>query len=212
MLHPRTVPQVKTGRQGRCPKTQRVRALGRGGRFMRETGAVKIRDRYAVKYVPGPRSGAKPVAWSQVVAVCLPSGRHAGRPRRPGGRRRTSGLLRGGGPSGSSWGVGFPARGMRTPAAGLPPGALPPDPRSLSLERTPADQRKKKGQAVTAAGPSAVRPAVGRSGRTPAEPYPPNGQEELTIKEPWRPPLEHPWRKFRIKRQAKQEDILTLAK
>ena len=49
-----------------------------------------------------PKVGAKPVAWSQVVAVCLPHGRHAGRPRRPGGRRRIPSLLRGEGPSGLS--------------------------------------------------------------------------------------------------------------
>jgi len=75
-------------------------------------------------------------------------------------------------------------------------GALPPNPRSLSLERTPAERRKKAGQAAATAQPSAVSPASGRSGRTPAEPCPPEGTEEHTRKQPWRPPPEHPWRKL----------------
>jgi hypothetical protein len=70
-------------------------------------------------------------------------------------------------------------------------GALPPNPRSLSLERTPADGRKKEGQAAATAQPSAVSPAVGRSGRTPAEPCLPKGQTIV----PHRPSPEHPWRK-----------------
>jgi transposase len=64
------------------------------------------------------------------------------------------------------------------------PGALPPAPRSLSLERTPAgggkpSRRKKEGPAARAAGPPAVRPARGRSGRTPAEPCLPRGTGKL---------------------------------
>jgi hypothetical protein len=74
-------------------------------------------------------------------------------------------------------------------------GALPPNPRSLSLERTPAEPRKKEGQAVATAQPSAVRPAVGRSGRTPAEPCLPKGQTIISPHQPYRPPAEHPWRK-----------------
>ena len=90
-------------------------------------------------------------------------------------------------------------------------GALPPNPRSLSHERTPAEAQS-EGCAIIAAQPSAVRPAIRRSGRTPAEPCPPEGKKKPTTKEPYRPPLEHPWRKFRIKRTSRQEDILTLAK
>lgn len=88
------------------------------------------------------------------------------------------------------------------------PGALPPDeasksrtsrfgasPRSLSPERTPAEGATKEGCAIAAAQPSAVRPVAGRSGRTPAEPCPPDGEEDVTRKEPWRPPADHPWRK-----------------
>jgi len=91
-------------------------------------------------------------------------------------------------------------------------GALPPDPRSLSHPGTTAEANKPKGCATEAAQPSAVCPAVGRSGRTPAEPYPPNGKKKPTRKKPWRPPAKHPWRKFRIKRRGQQPDILTLPK
>jgi hypothetical protein len=40
-----------------------------------------------------------------------------------------------------------------------------------------------------------VQPAGGRSGRTPAEPYPPDGAAEDTRKGPHRPAEDHPWRK-----------------
>lgn len=91
------------------------------------------------------------------------------------------------------------------------PGALPPNPRSLSHSRTPAEAQR-QGCAIDAAQPSAVRPANGRSGRTPAEPYPPEGEKEHTVRESYRPGPNHPWRKFRIRRIIKHEDILTLAK
>ncbi len=46
-----------------------------------------------------------------------------------------------------------------------------------------------------------VQPAGGRSGRTPAEPYPPPGGAEDTRKGPSRPAADHPWRRgFRGKR------------
>jgi hypothetical protein len=81
-------------------------------------------------------------------------------------------------------------------------GALPPHPRSLPLSGTPADGRKKEGRAASATRPSAVRPAKGRSGRTPAEPYPPHGLAHPIAKVPYRPGPEHPWRKaFKKKRQ-----------
>jgi hypothetical protein len=74
-------------------------------------------------------------------------------------------------------------------------GALPPHPRSLSLSGTPADERKKEGRADPATRPSAVRPASGRSGRTPAEPYPPRGKTTLPEDPTYRPPPDHPWRR-----------------
>jgi hypothetical protein len=77
-------------------------------------------------------------------------------------------------------------------------GALPPNPRSLSRKQTPAETRKKKGQAAETARPSAVRLAVGRSGRTPAEPCPPKGKRSIARKQAYRRPPEHPWNKFRL--------------
>jgi hypothetical protein len=71
-------------------------------------------------------------------------------------------------------------------------GALPPNPRSLSLWRIPADNTK--GCATEATQPSAVHPTVKRSGRTPALPYPPDGKKTVTTKPPYRPPPSHPWR------------------
>jgi transposase len=73
-------------------------------------------------------------------------------------------------------------------------GALPPNPRSLALPGTPAGGQK-KGHAATATRPHAVRPAPGRSGRTPAEPCPPRNTPHPTPKEPYRPGPDHPWRK-----------------
>ena len=91
-------------------------------------------------------------------------------------------------------------------------GALPPNPRSLSLGQTPAE-RKEEGQAVAAAGPSAVRLAVGRSGRTPAEPCLPKGGHTIPVKQPYCRPPEHPWNKFRLPgSRPPKADISTLAK
>jgi hypothetical protein len=74
-------------------------------------------------------------------------------------------------------------------------GALPPDPRSLSLRGIPAEAAKRKGCAVAATQPSAVHSTIGRSGRTPAEPYPSNGKTTLPKKQPYRPPPTHPWKR-----------------
>jgi hypothetical protein len=40
-----------------------------------------------------------------------------------------------------------------------------------------------------------MQPTAGRSGRTPAEPYPPGGAEVDNVKRPYRPAKNHPWRK-----------------
>ena len=74
-------------------------------------------------------------------------------------------------------------------------GALPPHPRSLSLPGTPVAEREKQGHAARATQPSTVRPASGRSGRTPAEPCPPRGKTTLPQDQPYRPPPNHPWRR-----------------
>lgn len=87
-------------------------------------------------------------------------------------------------------------------------GALPPDPRSLTPSRTPAE-RKKEGQAAATAQPSAVRPALGRSGRTPAEPCLPEDTNTVPAKLPYCPGPDHPWNKFRLKGSRPNRTFLT---
>jgi transposase len=53
--------------------------------------------------------------------------------------------------------------------------------------------------------PAGVQPAGGRSGRTPAEPYPPDGGAESNQKGPYRPAANHPWRRTFL--TGKKEDI-----
>jgi hypothetical protein len=74
-------------------------------------------------------------------------------------------------------------------------GALPPCPRSLAHQQTPAVGRWKKGSAAAATEPRAVRLASRRSGRTPAEPCPPEGPQKLPRNGPHRPAPDHPWRR-----------------
>jgi len=74
-------------------------------------------------------------------------------------------------------------------------GAPPPHPWSLPHGQTPARECNKRGSAVGTAEPRAVRPATGRSGRTPAEPYPPGGARSLPARRDRRPAPDHPWRK-----------------
>jgi len=91
-------------------------------------------------------------------------------------------------------------------------GALPPNPRSLSIGQTPAEI-KEEGPAALATRPSAVRLALGRSGRTPAEPCPSKGDKTIPVKLPYRRPPEHPWNTFRLRgSRPPKADISTLAK
>lgn len=80
-------------------------------------------------------------------------------------------------------------------------GALPPAPRGLSPQRTPAETDE--GCAAAATQPSAVRSTARRSGCSPAEPCPPASAEESTAKTPRRPAANHPWRKA-FKRRRRQ--------
>ncbi|NLX05716.1 MAG: ISNCY family transposase [Phycisphaerae bacterium] len=91
-------------------------------------------------------------------------------------------------------------------------GALPPNPRSLSQTRTPAE-RKKKGSAAATAEPSAVRPAKGRSGRTPAEPCLPDGVQSVPQTPGSGPSPDHPWRQSykRMKTKKTNRTILPAA-
>jgi Helix-turn-helix domain len=74
-------------------------------------------------------------------------------------------------------------------------GSAPQTPRSLPPSRPTPGGEKKAGASSEEATSPGVQPAGGRSGRTPAEPYPPDGGEEDTKKGPRRPAADHPWRK-----------------
>jgi Helix-turn-helix domain len=83
----------------------------------------------------------------------------------------------------------------RDVAVGAPPGGSTPRPPEFSASAADArggkaDRDPKKGSRSPG-----VQPAVGRSGRTPAEPYPPDGGADDSRKGPYRPAEDHPWRK-----------------
>jgi hypothetical protein len=79
-------------------------------------------------------------------------------------------------------------------------GAAPQTPRSLA-PAGPTPVGEEGPASAKEAGPSGVQPTGGRSGRTSAEPYPPDGAAEDTRKGPHRPAADHPWRRgFREKR------------
>lgn len=84
--------------------------------------------------------------------------------------------------------------GKKEEDGGVESGALPPNPRSLTPEPIPAGVGKER----TSRADESTRPAVhrtgGRSGRTPAEPYPPAGGSCGSGKGAWRPEPSHPWR------------------
>lgn len=82
-------------------------------------------------------------------------------------------------------------------------GSAPPTPRSLPhAGPTPAGV-KEDSTSVNEAESSGVQPTGGRSGRTSAEPYPPDGEGDDTKKGPYRPAADHPWRRgFPGKRKA----------
>jgi transposase len=74
-------------------------------------------------------------------------------------------------------------------------GSAPQAPRSFAPGR-PTPGVDKQGRPSGEEGrPAGVQPADGRSGCTPAEPYPPAGAADDTKKGPRRPAANHPWRK-----------------
>ena len=81
-------------------------------------------------------------------------------------------------------------------------GSAPQTPRSLAHSRPTPVARKSKDRAGKPARPSGVQPTAGRSGRTPAEPYPPNGRAKVKRKHPYRPAENHPWRTFLLRRKV----------
>jgi hypothetical protein len=82
------------------------------------------------------------------------------------------------------------------PVARMPGGRCPPDPPESSAWAADASGEAAEGRAsareTTASG---VQPADGRSGRTPAEPYPPAGEADDSKKQARRPAKDHPWQK-----------------
>ena len=79
-------------------------------------------------------------------------------------------------------------------------GAAPQTPRSLPHSRPTPGGAEEEGQPPGEEGrPSGVQPAGGRSGRTPAEPYPPDGEADDTKKGSRRPAADHPWRRTFLK-------------
>jgi transposase len=81
-------------------------------------------------------------------------------------------------------------------------GSAPQTPRSLAPEGLTPEAEEESPTSSQEAEPSGVQPTGGRSGRTSAEPYPPDGEAEDTKKGPYRPAADHPWRRgFRGKRK-----------
>lgn len=84
-------------------------------------------------------------------------------------------------------------------------GPAPQTPRSLPHGRpTPGAEKEEDGSGKEPSSPG-VQPAGGRSGRTSAEPYPPDGAAKDTKKGPHRPAADHPWRRTFL--SGKKEDI-----
>jgi hypothetical protein len=85
----------------------------------------------------------------------------------------------------------------RAVEAGQGPGrSRPADPPEFSaLAADASGEGESDPAAVEGAGSAGVQPTGGRSGRTPAEPYPPAGAADDSTKGPRRPAKEHPWRK-----------------
>jgi hypothetical protein len=74
-------------------------------------------------------------------------------------------------------------------------GLCPPDPPEFNALTADARDKKKGRTSLTKVRPSGVQPTVRRSGRTPAEPYPPDSAEQNNPMPTWRPAKNHPWRR-----------------
>jgi hypothetical protein len=70
-----------------------------------------------------------------------------------------------------------------------------PEPPEFSALTADASEEKTDRDSARPSRSAGVQPTGGRSGRTPAEPYPPDGAAKTTRKEPHRPAEDHPWRK-----------------
>jgi hypothetical protein len=74
------------------------------------------------------------------------------------------------------------------------PGGSAPRPPEFSASTADASRREKD-PAPTEGGRAGVQPSAGRSGCTPAEPCPPNGEATDSAKSQRRPAENHPWRR-----------------
>lgn len=74
-------------------------------------------------------------------------------------------------------------------------GSAPQTPRSLPHDRPTPVGKEEDSASTKATESSGVQPTGGRSGRTSAEPYPPDGAAKNTKKGPHRPAADHPWRR-----------------
>lgn len=81
-------------------------------------------------------------------------------------------------------------------AAGRAGGSAPRPPEfsALAADARPGEEQEEGRVSGENAAPG-VQPTVGRSGRTPAEPYPPDGAAKSSGKGQRRPAEDHPWRK-----------------
>jgi hypothetical protein len=91
-------------------------------------------------------------------------------------------------------------------AAGARLGGSAPKPPEFSALAADASVKETGRAPHEEARPTAVQPTGGRSGRTPAEPYPPDGAAENKPKPSWRPAEDHPWRKPAQPRQPKPQN------
>ena len=85
------------------------------------------------------------------------------------------------------------------PLAARALGGSAPKPPEFNALAADASVRKTGRASLTETRPFGVQPTIGRSDRTPAEPYPPDGAEENKPKQLWRPAKDHPWRSFSLR-------------
>src|SRR4051794_1115580 len=78
---------------------------------------------------------------------------------------------------------------------GRGPGGSAPRPPEFSASAADARGGKEDPAPGAGAGPTGIQPTAGRSGRTPAEPYPPDGAGEDSKPGRKGPAEDHPWRK-----------------
>ena len=74
-------------------------------------------------------------------------------------------------------------------------GGSAPKPPEFNAGTADASEKRTGRGPVKAPRPAGMQPTAGRSGRTPAEPYPPDGASSDSSKRSYRPAKNHPWRK-----------------